>query len=112
VLTGRALERLDDAMDLVDSKLTTVIVNTWVAFYLSLEEQLAYFNNVIARCAKGNVAWISLESTLVNVPGIDVEESAHHRGASQVVVAAPGRPPTRWGWCHAHGRWLERVTTS
>jgi hypothetical protein len=112
VLTGRALERLDDAMTLVDSNVMTVIFNTWVAFYLSPEEQRDYFNDVIARCANNNVAWISVESTLIPVPGVEVDEAAHVRGASQVVAAAPRSAPVLWGWCHAHGRWLERVTTS
>ncbi len=112
VLTGRALERLDDAMALVDPRVMTVIFNTWVAFYLSLDEQREYFDDLVARCAKSNVAWISMESTMIHIPGIVVDEAAHRKGASQVVVATPGSAPTLWGWCHAHGRWLERVTTS
>lgn len=112
ILTGRALERLDDAMTLIDQNVMTVIYNTWVAFYLSAEEQRDYFSDLIERCATTNVAWISIESTLIKVPGVDIDEAAHHRAASQVVVTAPGSSPTLWGWCHAHGRWLERVTTS
>jgi hypothetical protein len=112
VLRGRALERLDDAMALTDAGAMTVVFNTWVAFYLSREEQHDYFNDLIARCATHNVAWISMESTLIPIPGIEVAEEDHRRGASQIVVAAPGTEPVRWGWSHAHGRWLERVTTS
>jgi hypothetical protein len=90
----------------------TVVFNTWVAYYLTPEEQRDYFNELIGRCASENVAWISIESTLVTVPGVEVDDEMHHRGASQIVATAPGTAPRRWGWCHAHGRWLERVTAS
>ena len=112
VLTGRALERLDDAMALVDSRVMTIVFNTWVAFYLSHEEQREYFSDLIARCANDNVAWISMESTLIHIPGVEVDEVAHQRAASQIVVTSPGSGPTLWGRSHAHGHWLERVTAS
>lgn len=111
-LTGSALERLDDAFDLSDPSTLTVVVNTWVAFYFTPDEQLAYFNELTRRCREGNVAWISFESTLVKWPGVTGDEGAHHRGASQIVLTTPGTSPTHWGWCHAHGRWLEQTTIS
>jgi hypothetical protein len=112
VLRGRALERLDDALELVNRDMMTVVFNTWVAFYLEPEERRDYFEYLIAQCERENVAWISIESSLITIPGVDVDPAAHHRGASQIAVTTPGRSPSRWGWCHAHGRWLERVTTS
>jgi hypothetical protein len=111
-LTGSALERLDDAFDLSDADTLTVVVNTWVAFYFTPDEQIAYFNELTRRCRENNVAWISIESTMVTWPGVNVDDGAHHRGASQIVVTSPGSAPTHWGWCHAHGRWLERTTLS
>jgi len=111
ILTGRALERLDDAFVLCDPDNLTVVFNTWVAFYFTPEERVDYFNKLQRRCATHNVAWISIESPLVKVPGVDLDEEARHRGASQIVVTRPGSTPTRWGWCHAHGRWLERSTS-
>jgi hypothetical protein len=109
-LTGTALERLDDAFDLSDANTMTIVVNTWVAFYFTPDEQLAYFNEVSRRCRDENVAWISMESTMVTWPGVNVDDGAHHRGASQIVMASPRSSPAHWGWCHAHGRWLERTT--
>lgn len=112
VLAGSAFERLRDAFTLSDPNTLTVVFNTWVAFYFTPDEQRTYFEELTRRCAEENVAWISIESTTVHVPGINVDQEAHHRGASQIVLARPGEGPARWGWCHAHGRWLERTTTS
>ncbi|HEV3187770.1 MAG TPA: DUF2332 domain-containing protein [Acidimicrobiales bacterium] len=111
-LTGTALERLDDAFDEGDANAMTIVVNTWVAFYFTPDEQLAYFNEMSRRCREGNVAWISMESAMVTWPGVSVDDEAHHRGASQIVMANPGSAPAHWGWCHAHGRWLEQTTFS
>jgi hypothetical protein len=108
-LAGRALERLEDAFALGSGALT-VVFNTWTMFYFDPEERLAYVDALTRRCAKENVTWISIESTLVEIPGVAVHEDAHHRGASQIVVTLPGSVPTLWGWCHSHGRWLEQIT--
>lgn len=108
-LKGRALEQLGDALAAGDRHALTIVVNTWVAFYFSPDEQRAYFDELVRRCANENVAWLSIESTLVTWPGVTVSEEAHHRGASQIVVARPGESPNLWGWCHAHGRWLEQA---
>lgn len=110
VLTGRALERLDDALELSDPTAMTVVMNTWVAFYFTPEERIDYFDKLSRRCLDDNVAWISIESPLTEWPGIAVDDEARHRGASQIVLARPQSSPRRWGWCHAHGRWLEQTT--
>jgi hypothetical protein len=110
ILKGRAKDRLGDALALCDPHALTVVFNTWVAFYLSPDEQREYFAELTQRCREENVAWISIESSLVNIPGVDVDEAPHHRAASQIVLTRPGSAPERWGWCHAHGRWLERTT--
>jgi hypothetical protein len=111
-LTGTALERLDDAFNLSDVTALTIVFNTWAAFYFTPQEQSAYFYEMTRRCSEANVAWISIESPMVSWPGVIVDEEALHRGASQIVVTNPGSAPTHWGWCHAHGRWLERTTLS
>jgi hypothetical protein len=110
MLRGRATERLSDALALCDESAMTIIVNTWTAFYFTHDERIEYFNDVARRCAKDNVAWLSIESTMVKWPDIEVEDEARHRAASQIVVTRPGGSAVRWGWCHAHGRWLERTT--
>jgi hypothetical protein len=112
MLRGSARDRLSDAIALCDDSAMTVIVNTWTVFYFTNDERVAYFNDVARRCANDNVAWLSIESTMVKWPGIDVEDEARHRAASHVVVTLPGGSPIAWGWCHAHGRWLERTTVS
>ncbi len=109
ILTGSALERLEDAFALGDADVMTIVFNTWVAFYFSPDERDAYFAEMTWRCASTNTAWVSIESTLVEWPGVAADAAAHHRGASQVVVTRPGGAPLHWGWCHAHGRWLERT---
>jgi hypothetical protein len=112
MLRGGALERLGDAFALTDGAALTVVMNTWSAFYFTPEERTQYFDEIARRSANGNVAWISMESTMVRWPGVDVDEAAHHRAASQVVLMRPRSAPVVWGWCHAHGRWLERTTDS
>jgi len=109
-LTGSALERLDDAFDRSDVNTLTVVFNTWVAFYFTPDEQREYFDDLTRRCREGNVAWLSVESTMVSWPGVIADDEARHSGASQIVMTRPGSSPTHWGWCHAHGRWLEHTT--
>jgi hypothetical protein len=110
VLKGTAKERLGDAISFCGDGALTIVFNTWVAFYLSRDERQEYFSELADRCRDSNVAWISVESPLIAIPGVEVEEAAHHRAASQIVVTRPGSRSERWGWCHAHGRWLERTT--
>jgi hypothetical protein len=112
VLAGRATERLDDALGLTDPSAMTVVVNTWAASYFTPEERIDYFDQLSRWCLEGNVAWISMESPLTEWSGIEVDDEARHRGASQIVLTRPGSSPRRWGRCHAHGRWLEQITTS
>ncbi len=112
VLRGTAKERLDEALSLCADAELTVVFNTWVAFYLSKEERHEYFSELARRCHDDGVAWISIESSLITIPGVEVDDAARHRAASQIVVTRPGSWPERWGWCHAHGRWLEQTTGS
>jgi len=112
VLRGTAAERLTDALTLCDESVTTVVFNTWVAYYFSPDEQREYFNALTDLCLEGNVAWISMESTMVKWPGVELDGAAHVKGASQIVVTRPDSSPQLWGWCHPHGRWLEKITTS
>jgi hypothetical protein len=112
-LTGTVQQRLRDALAITNGDTTLrIIFNTWVAFYFSPEERHDYFSELARRCRDDNVAWISIESSMIKIPGVDVDEAAHHRAASQIVVTRPGSFSKRWGWCHAHGRWLERTTES
>jgi hypothetical protein len=110
VLRGRAMERMNDAFELVDESVLTIIMNTWTAFYFTDDEREEYFAEVSRRCANDNVAWLSVESTMVKWPHVEIDEQARHRSASQIVVAHSRGSAVRWGWCHAHGRWLEKTT--
>ncbi len=110
LLEGGALERLEDALELSDDDDVRVVVNTWSAFYFSEPERRAYYEALRALGATSNVAWVSIESTLVAWPGLEEVTDEGHRGASQVVTARPGEAPVRWGWCHPHGRWVERLS--
>ncbi|MGC2485186.1 MAG: DUF2332 family protein [Acidimicrobiales bacterium] len=110
ILKGSVRDRLDDAFNRCATGNTTIIVNTWTAAYFRQEEREWYFEEVSRRSARDNVAWISIESPMVAWPGVDVIKDDPHRAASQIVVSHFGASPVRWGWCHAHGRWLERTT--
>jgi hypothetical protein len=112
MLRGSAMDCIEHAFDLAHGDAITVVMNTWSAFYFTPPERVAYYEEISRRCANGNVAWISLESTMVKWPAVEVDEAAHHRAASQVTLMRPSSTPVVWGWCHAHGRWLERTTDS
>ena len=112
MLTGSAMQCLENAFALCDANKMTVVMNTWSAFYFTPDERSAYFKEITRRCASQNVAWLSVESTMVKWPGLAVSDTAYHRGASQVVLSGPRSRPAVWGWCHAHGRWLEQTTLS
>ncbi len=110
LLKGDALDRLDDALELAANDDLRVVVNTWSAFYFSEPERRAYYEALREHGASSNVAWVSIESTLVAWPDLEVVSDERRRGASQVVVSRPGEAPVRWGWCHPHGRWVERLS--
>jgi hypothetical protein len=112
ILRGNVRERLVDAFSRCSANATTIIVNTWTAAYFSHDEREWFFDEVSRQCALGGVAWISVESPMVTWPGVDATTEDVHRAASQIVVTRPRAAPVRWGWCHAHGRWLERTTVA
>ena len=101
MLRGSAMECLEDAFALGDDNVMTVVMNTWSAFYFTPEERTSYFEEISRRSANGNVAWISMESTMVKWADVEVDEAAHHRAASQVVLMRPSSTPAVVG-C----RWL------
>jgi hypothetical protein len=106
VLRGTAAERLSDAIALGEPASLTVVLNSYVAAYFSEEDQMAYFEDMVERCAHGNVAWISLESPyMVNWPTSSRSSEGAKSGATQVLVTLPGEAPRDWGWCHHHGLW-------
>lgn len=109
LVSGGVRERLVDTLDELSGERVLLVFNTWVAFYFTLEERAWYFEELTRRCRTGAVAWLSVESTLVEWPGVATDPAAHHRAASQIVLARAGSTPELWGWCHPHGRWLERA---
>jgi hypothetical protein len=107
VLRGTAAERLGDATALGDPSALSVVINSYAVAYFSEEDQRAYYEDMVERCARGNVAWISLESPfMVNWPTSDTSSESARKGATQVLVTLPGASPREWGWCHHHGLWL------
>jgi hypothetical protein len=113
ILRGDALERIDDGLSAGDPSVVTVITNTWFAAYLSREEQTAYYERLTELCARGGVAWISLELPVaVSWPEARGSTTPPEGGATQVMVTRPGDSPEHFGWCHHHGRWLIRDATT
>lgn len=107
VLRGTVAQRLGDTIALGDPSSLTVVINSYVAAYLSEEDQMAYFEDMVERCRDGNVAWISLESPfMVKWPTSSTSSESARQGATQVLVTRPGQSPRSWGWCHHHGLWL------
>ena len=107
ILKGTAAQRLPDAIALGDPSSLTVVVNSYVAGYFAVSEQLTYFEEMTRRCLNENVAWLSFESPfMVNWPRVRESESEMPAGATQILVTLPGGAPTEWGWCHHHGKWL------
>jgi len=108
VLTGTVAQRLGDAVALGDPSALTLVMNSYVAAYFSEEAQTQYYEDMVERCTRDNVAWVSLESPfMVNWPTSDTSSERARQGATQVLVTLPGAAPAEWGWCHHHGLWLE-----
>jgi hypothetical protein len=106
VLRGTAAECLGDAIALGDPSSLTVVLNSYVVAYFPEADQQAYFEDMSERCAKGNVAWISLESPfMVQWPTSVRSSEGAKSGGTQVLVTLPGATPSDWGWCHHHGLW-------
>jgi len=113
VLRGTVAERLGDAIALGDPSRLTVVLNSYVVAYFSEEDQMAYFEDMVERCARGNVAWISLESPfMVSWPTSSRSSEGAKSGATQVLVTLPGEAPRDWGWCHHHGLWTRLAVPS
>jgi hypothetical protein len=110
VLRGTAADRLGDAIERGDPSRLTVVMNSYVVGYFSEDDQLAYFEDIVERCGRGNVAWISLESPyMVKWPTSVTSSDEARSGATQVLVTLPGEAPIEWGWCHHHGLWTKLV---
>lgn len=108
ILKGTAKDRLGDALALCDPNALTIVVNSYALGYFSPIDQLAYFDEMVQRCATANVAWISLESPfMVQWPTSQTASEEARTGATQVLVTLPGRSPTQWGWCQHHGLWIK-----
>jgi hypothetical protein len=113
VLRGTAADRLGEAIAFGDPSRLTVVLNSYVAAYFSEEDQMAYFQDMVERCARSNVAWISLESPyMVNWPTSSRSSEGAKTGATQVLVTLPGEGPRDWGWCHHHGLWTRLAVPS
>ncbi len=108
VLCGSVRERFDEALTLTKDSFT-IVINTWVLFYLSEEERAWFLTRAHDAARAGRCAAISVESPLVEIAGIDATKRPEQRGASRIVVAREFDAPELWGWCHPHGRWLEKV---
>jgi hypothetical protein len=107
ILAGDALDQLDGALARGEDGTLTVVMNTWFAAYLSRDAQVEYHARLVEACAKGSVAWISIELPVaVAWPSPPGSTDPPRVGATQVVVTRPGGAPEHYGWCHHHGRWL------
>lgn len=111
VLRGSVRERFDQALALTNDAFT-IIINTWVLFYLSDEERAWFLTRAHDAARVGGFATISVESPLVEIEGIGATARPEQRGASQIVVAREFGALELWGWCHPHGRWLEKTHLS
>ena len=108
IYRGTAGERFEEALANLSDALT-IVVNTWVLFYLSSEERRTFLEAAHNAARRGGVATVSVETKQVEIPGFQTQRRAHERGASRIVVAREFSSPELWGWCHPHGRWLERA---
>ena len=105
---GTASECFEEVLADLDDALT-VVVNTWVLFYLSADERRTFLEAAHNAARRGGVATVSVETRQVEIPEFHSPRRAHQRGASRIVVARELSSPELWGWCHPHGRWLERA---
>ena len=105
---GTASECFEEVLAGLDEAFT-IVVNTWVLFYLRTDERRTFLEAAHNAARRGGVATVSVETKQVEIPGFHSQRRAHQRGASRIVVAREFSSPQLWGWCHPHGRWLERA---
>jgi hypothetical protein len=112
IIRGTVGERLEEALALCANDALTLVVNTWVAFYLSESERSQYFAQLHEHVGTSNVAWLSVEAQSVKWPNFYYDATPSRSGGSLVVVTRPGSVPSLWGWSHPHRRWLEKAPST
>lgn len=110
LVAGDAVTGLASVVARVPDHLHLVVLTSWVAFYLSREQRVA-FEEVLAHVGRP-VTWISLEHPGV-VRDLDLSQPPPDQLIAASVVAAvsfdDGAAVARevWAWAHPHGRWLD-----
>jgi hypothetical protein len=108
IVAGDAVRDLADALGRAPDHVHLVVLTSWVAFYLTVDERLE-FEGVLG-AAERPVSWLSLEHPGV-VPDIAATTSRSTDSVAPSVIACVsyGHEPARefLGWAHPHGRWLD-----
>ena len=110
LVAGDAVTALTGVVTQVPDHLHLVVLTSWVAFYLSREQRLA-FEEALAGAARP-ITWISLEHPGV-VRDLDLSQPPIDQDIAASVIAAVsfdgGAAVSRevLGWAHPHGRWLD-----
>jgi hypothetical protein len=110
LLAGSLPGVLDEAFALTSGERPVVVMHTWVAAYLSPDEQSDLAQRLRERVATTDTSWFYLEwprgvAGLKPPPPTEPTPS-HGDGAAQLVVTLAGEESQHWGWAHSHGRWL------
>ena len=84
------------------------LINSWVLYYFTDEDRVAWRALIDEYRAKRTIVWISFEHELMGLTlkFPHVPEPAPRKGATQVVVTSSAQDSTHWGWCHPHGHWF------
>ena len=106
IIHGSALSSLHAAVERAPEDLPLVIQHSWMAAYLSSDEQEHLAREIRAIGSRRKVTWLWLEHAR-EVPGFEPPRPRHARirGSSLLVAEEIGRRPMVLAQCHPHGTW-------
>ena len=107
VVTGDALSTLEQVIHEVPDDLLIVVQHSWVATYMSIEDQQALAALLRHEMQRRPLAWLSFEHPRL-VPGLSHPAGSVERipGATTLFLEGSGLEPRVLAQAHPHGSWV------
>lgn len=108
VVSGDAVSTLEHVIQEVPDDLLVVVQHSWVATYLSTEDQESLASLLRATMERRPLAWLSFEHPRL-VPGLGHQVAPAERiaGASTLVLEDDRLGPRILAQAHPHGTWVD-----
>jgi len=110
LVQGDMIADLEHVVDQVPDDARVVLFHSWVAAYLSFEEQASLRAAISSLSSRRGVSWLWLEHPR-DVPGLEPPRVDDRiRGSSLLVLEEPPGLARVLAQCHPHGTWLAPQT--